>query len=122
MRDDVFEQLVGEAIDSLPSEFRDKLDNVVVTIEDEPSLEQRTKLHLRPWTNLLGLYEWVSLQGRASTYAPILPDKITIFKLPILAISKEPDDIKRQVRSTVLHEIAHHFGFSDEEIRKITRR
>lgn len=119
MTDEMFEKLVGEAIDSLPSEFLQKLDNVAITIEDQPSPEQMEKLRLRPWTRLLGLYQGVSLQGRASNYAPVLPDKITIFKLPILSISEDPEVIKKQVHDTVLHEIAHHFGFSDEEIRRI---
>ena len=118
MQEEVFEQLVGEVIDTLPEEFAQKLDNVVVVVEDHPTQEQMQKLHLRPWTNLLGLYEGVSLQGRASEPS-ILPDKITIFKLPILSISQDPEDIKKNVRDTVLHEIAHHFGFSDEEIQKI---
>lgn len=121
MTDEEFEGLVGEAVDSLPREFVEKLENVAVTIEDEPSLRQRRELRLRPWTSLLGLYEGVSLSGRASTYAPLLPDKITIFKLPILSLSEDPEAIKKHVREVVLHEIAHHFGFTDQQLRDIEK-
>lgn len=122
MVDEAFEKLVSEAIDSLPQEFLDKLENVAILVEDQPSPAQVKQLHLKPWTNLLGLYEGVSLLGRASSYASIIPDKITIFKLPILSISHDPEEIKKSVRSVVLHEVAHHFGFSEERIRKVERR
>lgn len=121
MTDGEFERLVGEATSSLPREFLEKLENVAVVIQDEPSLEQRKELHLRPWTKLLGLYEGVSLQGRASTYAPLLPDKITIFKLSILSLSEDPEEIKKHVHDVVLHEIAHHFGFTDQQLRDIKK-
>jgi len=122
MSDEEFEHLVFETIDGLPHEFREKLDNVAVTIADQPTLQQMRQLRLRPWTLLFGLYEGVSLQGRASNYTSILPDKITIFKQPILSLSQDPDAIKNHVRSVVLHEIAHHFGFSEQRIREVESR
>jgi predicted Zn-dependent protease with MMP-like domain len=112
MSEEAFEKLVGEAIDSLPQEFLDKFDNIVITVADYPTPEQTKQLHLKPWTRLLGLYEGSSL----------LPNKITIFKFPILSLSEDPEEIKKNVRSTVLHEIAHHFGFSEEKIREVEGR
>ena len=113
-----FEKLVGEALDTLPPEFIPKLENVVITIEDVPTPEQSQKLKLRPWTRLLGLYEGVSLRGRVNTFFSPLPDRITIFRYPILAISQTPEDVKENVRNTVIHEIAHHVGMSEAEVRK----
>ena len=120
MIDSEFEKLVVEVIDSLPREFREKLQNVAILIEDLPTLQQKKELHLRSVTNLLGLYEGVSLFGRAAN-AGIIPDTITIFKLPILSLSQDPDEIKKNVRGVVLHEVAHHFGFSEEQIRMAER-
>lgn len=121
MTDKEFKKLVNDAIDDLPQEFLEKLENVAITIADQPSPEQREKLHLNPWTSLYGLYEGVSLKGRASIYASILPDKITIFKLPILSLSHDPGIIKKNVRRVVLHEIAHHFGFTEDQIRAVEK-
>jgi predicted Zn-dependent protease with MMP-like domain len=117
-----FEQLVGQALDSLPKEFLERLDNVVVTVEDSPTSQQARKLRLKPWTRLLGLHEGVSLKGRTSVYSSSLPDKITIFRIPILSISNTPEEIQENVRSVVLHEIAHAFGFSEEQVRDAEKR
>jgi predicted Zn-dependent protease with MMP-like domain len=117
-----FEKLVGAALDSLPKEFLEKLDNVVVTVEDYPTPQQSRKLRLKPWTRLLGLHEGVSLKGRTSIYSSSLPDKITVFRIPILSISHTPEEVQENVRSVVLHEIAHAFGFSEEQVRDAEQR
>lgn len=122
MSPEEFEQLVGEAMDSLPAEFIEKLDNVVITVEDYPTPPQMKKLRLRPWTRLLGLHEGVSLRGRTSIYTNSLPDKITIFRIPILSISRTIDEVRENVRSVVLHEIAHAFGFTEEQVRDAEER
>lgn len=122
MPQEEFEQLIGQALDSLPKEFLEKLDNVVVTVEDYPTQQQAKKLRLKPWTRLLGLHEGVSLKGRTSVYSSSLPDKITIFRIPILSISQTQDEIQENVRSVVLHEIAHAFGFSEEQVRDAEKR
>src|ERR1035437_7224243 len=109
MDDEIFSKLVGEAIDSLPQEYGKRLNNVAVTIEDWPTLQQREKLHLPPWALLFGLYEGTPQTKRAN-YSMVLPDKITIFKGSILVVSRSEDELKAQIRSTVIHEIGHHFG------------
>ena len=118
MEDKDFEELVSQALDYLPQEFLEKLENLNVTIADWPMPDQiRGRGGL-----LLGLYEGVP-QTRRGRYGigGVLPDKITIFKIPILMISRSLEDIRENVRDTVIHEIAHHFGFSEEGIIKAKR-
>ena len=107
MTDKEFEQIVREAIQSLPKEFLTQLDNLEVVIEDIPP-------HNAP---LLGLYRGVPKTGRFGYFA--LPDKITIYKEPLLRISQTEEEAKMNIRDTVLHEIGHHFGLSDEELYRI---
>jgi len=116
MDDFEFEKLVGEALDSLPKEFADKLENVGVTFENWPSPSQVAKLRLGRRSLLFGLYEGIPLTKR-SNYTGVMPDKITIFKYPILMVSRNADDVRERVRRTVIHEIGHHFGLSDKELR-----
>jgi len=122
MENDEFEKLVAEGLDSVPDEFLKYLGNVAVIVEESPTVEQMRKLQLRPYSLLFGLYEGVSLKGRALPYAASLPDKITIFKNPILAVSRTSDDVKEKVRKTVIHEIAHHLGMNENEVREMERR
>lgn len=115
MDDREFEKLVSEALDSLSPEFAKKLDNVGVTFAKWPSPMQIAKLRLNRRSLLFGLYEGIPLTKR-SNYSGVLPDKITIFKHPILMVSRNADDVRARVRRTVMHEIGHHFGLSDEEL------
>lgn len=113
-----FEDLVNEAVESLPIEFKDLLENVNIVVEDLPSGYQMQKMKQKGVHGmLLGLYEGIP-QTKRGRYGVggILPDKITIFRLPILHISRTSDQTKKQVRDTVLHEIGHHFGMSEEQI------
>jgi predicted Zn-dependent protease with MMP-like domain len=116
MNDEEFDNLVGEALDSLPPEFADRLENVSVTVADYPTPYQMQKMKLPPWALLFGLYEGVP-QTKRGVYAGVLPDKITIFKYPILRVASTPDEIKIKVRDVVIHEIGHHFGLSDAQLR-----
>lgn len=116
MEEDTFRQLVEEALDSLPEEYAKKLDNVGVVVEDFPTPSQRAKLRLPPWALLFGLYEGIPQTNRRN-YAMVLPDKITIFKNSILVVSRTEEEIRAQVRATVIHEIGHHFGLSDKDLR-----
>lgn len=111
-----FRELVGEALDSLPLEFAKKLNNVSVVVEDTPTELQRKKLNLSPNILLFGLYEGVP-QIKRGYYSGALPDKITIFKNSIEMVSRTEEEVKAQIRSTVMHEIGHHFGLSEEELR-----
>lgn len=117
-----FEKLVAEGIGAIPKQFIERLNNVVIVVEDEPSREQRKKMRLRKWQTLFGLYEGIPLTSRGQNYAGALPDKITIFQKPIEEASKNPEGIKGTVRDTVWHEIAHHFGMDHDRINMAERR
>jgi predicted Zn-dependent protease with MMP-like domain len=111
-----FARLVRRALDDLPDEFAERMRNVEIVVEDEPSDEQRPK----DGGELLGLYEGVPLTGRASG-EPYLPDRISIFRGPIERMTASPRGQAKIVRDTVVHEIAHHFGISDERLRELGR-
>lgn len=113
-----FEALVIEAVNGLPPEFLERLDNVEVVVETRPTQAQLARAGLSSGTSLFGLYEGVPLTKRTSRYGMILPDKITIFQENIEAHYRAPAAIRRQVRRTVVHEIAHHFGIGDRRLRE----
>ena len=110
-----FEELVRQGIDSIDPKFLAKLKNVEIVVEDDPTPFQLEKLKLRG-ALLFGLYEGVPLTKRES-YGQVLPDKITIFKNPIVQVYSNPEDIKKAVKNTVWHEIAHHFGMDERQVR-----
>ncbi|HEV8198594.1 MAG TPA: metallopeptidase family protein [Candidatus Polarisedimenticolia bacterium] len=112
-----FELLVAEAIDSLPDDFRQKMNNVAVVVEDLPS--PREERRFARGRLLLGLYQGQPLTRRSSSYGMAFPDKITIYQANIEALCRTEDEIRRQVRKTVLHEIAHHFGIDDHRLRDL---
>lgn len=115
---EAFEELVAEAIEGLPDEFLDRLDNVGIVAEDWPTEAQRRYHDLSPRDTLLGLYEGVALTDRQS-YGMVLPDKITIFQKPLEGICADEEDLIYQVQLTVVHEIAHHFGIDDERLHQL---
>ena len=117
-----FEELVRDGIKAIPQVFLDKLDNVDIVIEDNPSLEQIKKLKVKPNYSLFGLYEGIPKTKRPFGYGQVLPDKITIFKDPIEQSAQSENDIKRIVKDTIWHEIAHHFGMDEERVRKAELR
>jgi predicted Zn-dependent protease with MMP-like domain len=116
-----FEELVNEGIKDIPQKFLDKLDNVGIVIEDNPTPEQLKKLKIRKNYFLFGLYEGIPKTKRWG-YADVLPDKITIFKNPIEQSAQTEKDIKKLVKETVWHEIAHHFGMDEKEVREAESR
>ncbi|HUC58309.1 MAG TPA: metallopeptidase family protein [Streptosporangiaceae bacterium] len=103
-----FEEMVGTALDGLPEEFGDLMRNVAVVVEHNPGPP-----------GLLGLYQGIPLTSRTSFYAGVLPDKITIYQQAICAICFTESQVAEQVRKTVIHEIAHHFGIGDERLREL---
>ena len=114
-----FEVLVGEALDELPLEFARYLENVEVVVEEEPDAELLRGMGLDPVRNtLFGLYQGVPLQRRGFGFGNALPDKITIFRRPLVRACRTPDRIRREIRRTVIHEIGHHFGFDDRALRR----
>jgi len=107
-----FAEYAQEALDSLPSDLRARISNVEIVLEDEPP----------PGQPLLGLYEGVPLTRRGSHYGGVLPDKITIYSGPLVRLyGRDPEQLRREVRRVVLHEVAHHFGISDERLIEIDR-
>lgn len=114
-----FEALVAEALESLPEEIARYLNNVDVVIEWAPSPQQLHRLGLQPPQTLLGLYEGIPLTERTSSYGLVLPDRIAIFQRPIEQLCRTPEQIRAQVRRTVIHELAHHFGISDDRLREL---
>jgi predicted Zn-dependent protease with MMP-like domain len=116
---DRFERLVAEAIDSLPAPFAARLQNVEIVIEAWPSRRQLRDTDTPAGDTLLGLYEGVPLTERGGGYGMVLPDKITIFQGPIEQLSSTDQEVQAQVRHTVVHEIAHFFGISDEQLRRM---
>ena len=119
MEDEIFEEMISRAVKKIPSEFLDKLQNVEIVSQNWPNAYQIDFLRKRGERGmLLGLYEGVPQTKRGSYgIGPTLPDKITIFKNPLLAISKNIFELEKNVRSTVVHEIGHHFGMSEKDIR-----
>ncbi len=117
--DQEFERMVAKAIDALPDKYARLLSNVAVTYADEPTPAQRQKLKLRPWQDLYGLYEGVpqTVRGRALNMA--LPDKITIFKTPMLRSVASAEELQAQVNKTLWHEVAHHFGLDHDQIDRL---
>jgi predicted Zn-dependent protease with MMP-like domain len=119
MERDEFERLVSEALDEIPDEFARYLENVAVVIEDEPDPALLRSLGLRPRRDTLyGLYQGVPLPARAYDFAG-LPDRITIFARPLLRDHHAPERLKREIRTTVVHEIAHFFGIDERRIRRL---
>lgn len=114
-----FADLVGEALDRLPATIQGWLSNIDVVVEDWPSREQLAIVGARSGVSLLGLYEGIPQTVRAASYGLVLPDKVTVFRGPILAMCRNDADVRRAVRETVVHEIAHHFGISDERLEEL---
>jgi predicted Zn-dependent protease with MMP-like domain len=107
-----FEQEVAEAFASLPADLAEAVSNVAIVVEDEPP----------PGQPLLGLYQGIPLTERGSGYAGVLPDKITIYRGPLERLyGRDRENLRRQIRRVVLHEVAHHFGISDERLEEIGR-
>ena len=105
-----FEQLVTDAMDGVPAELTALVDNCVVLVEDDPPAGD---------PDLLGVYDGTPLTERGQGYTMALPDRITIFRNPILAMCSGEDEVVREVRITVVHEIAHHFGIDDDRLHDL---
>ncbi|HMQ54528.1 MAG TPA: metallopeptidase family protein [Anaerolineae bacterium] len=114
-----FEQLVVEALDELPDFFQQKLQNIEVLVAEWPTPAQLRSVGLRPGQLLLGLYHGIPLTKRSGAYNLVPPDTITIFQGPIERVCRSREQLVEQVKHTVKHEIAHHFGISDERLREL---
>ena len=111
-----FDQLVAAALDEIPEALAAAMENVVVTVEEQPTAEQAARAR----GALLGLYEGVPLTRRGPlSYSGVAPDRITIFRGPLCARARDVEELAAQVRVTVLHEVGHYFGMSDERLREM---
>ena len=116
-----FEEVVSEGIKAIPQKFLEKLDNVDICIEEEPTSYQLRKLKTKKGSLVFGLYEGIPRTKRGH-YGQVLPDKITIFRRPIERIAHSENEIKKIVKNTVWHEIAHHFGLDEKQVRIAEKR
>jgi predicted Zn-dependent protease with MMP-like domain len=119
LTDEQFETLVAQALDELPEKYIGNMNNVAIVYEDEPNAEQRRQLKLRCNETLFGLYQGIPLTARNAGYNLVLPDKITIFKLPLIEASHNLADLKANIKHTLWHEIAHHFGLGHRRIHEL---
>lgn len=113
--EDEFTALVERAMEGLPSEFAELLDNIAVVVEDEPEPELLREMGMAADEDLLGLYTGVPLAEREAAYAG-LPDQVVLYRLPLVRICRDRRELIREVRDTLVHELGHYFGLSDEEM------
>jgi predicted Zn-dependent protease with MMP-like domain len=116
-----FEKYLTEAIDAIPKLYSEHLQNIAFILEDYPSQEQRLKLNLYPNETLFGLYEGVPLPSRGGGLK-LLPDKITIFKYPLLAASRSREELRKNIGHTVWHEVAHYYGLDHKKIHELDNK
>ncbi len=111
-----FEDMVSDALDSIPPELAEQLENIAVIVQDWPTEDQLDGRH----GTLLGLYEGIDLPRRSPLgYAGVMPDRITIFRGPLCAMARDEEDLEHHVRVTVLHEVGHYFGLSDDRLHEL---
>jgi predicted Zn-dependent protease with MMP-like domain len=111
---------IARILDKIPRNFRRRLENVAIVVEKRPEKNQLKALGLDPRRHTLyGLYEGTPLPERSAVYPPLLPDKITIFSEPLMLDFPDPDELREQLRATLVHEIAHYFGMDESEIRDL---
>lgn len=122
MNQEQFENLVDEAILDLPEKIRQKMENVAIVVEELPTEEQLRKVGVRYSGSLLGLYEGIPQTKWGKGFGGNLPDKITIFQGSIERFAQAPEAIKELVKNVVWHEIAHHFGIDEKEVRKLEQK
>jgi len=115
----VFERFVAEALETLPELFREKMDNVEVVVEDWPDRETMRRAGVRHPAQILGFYHGVPQTKRTHQYGLVLPDKISIYRQPILMCCRTLEEVRRTVHRVVRHELAHHFGIDDDRLREI---
>jgi predicted Zn-dependent protease with MMP-like domain len=114
-----FRRLVAAALDSIPEEFASRMENLEIIERTRPTPEELEAAGVRPGGLLLGLYHGQPLTVRSSYYGNTLPDRIVIYQEPIEAVCRSDEEVVRQVRKTVLHEVAHHFGIDDDRLHEL---
>lgn len=119
--DELFSSHISLAIDEMPERYTQHLDNIVITYADDPDQHQTSKLRLRGDSLLLGLYEGIPLPKRGAGYNLVLPDKITLFKNPLRAVSHDDTSFYTHIKHTLWHELAHFYGLDHDQIHEIER-
>jgi predicted Zn-dependent protease with MMP-like domain len=114
-----FERHVADALASIPREFRDAMQNIAIVVEDEPAPELLDEMNIEPPDTLLGLYTGTPLTERTSSYGNTLPDRVLIFQGPHERESDDEDDLIVCIAETLIHEIGHYFGMSEEQIEEV---
>ena len=122
LTDEEFDALITRAMDELPQQYIQGLENVAIVMEDEPTEEQKIKMKMRENMILLGLYEGIPLPQRGSGYTFVLPDKITLFKHSILRVVRSDEELFEQVKRTLWHEIAHYYGLNHARMEELQRK
>ena len=122
MNREKFEQLVAEAINLIPTRFRREMQNIAVVVEDEPAPALLEEMEIEPPDSLYGLYQGTPLPERTWGYGNTLPDRVTLYQKPIEEDSEDEDDVRAVIGETLIHEIGHYFGLSEEEIEEIEER
>lgn len=122
LSDQDFDALISRAMDELPQQYIKNLQNVAIVQADDPTEEQKQRMHIDNNHLLLGLYEGQSIAQRGLNFAFTLPDKITLFKNPLLAISHTPEDLFANVKQTLWHEMAHYYGLDHEQMDALQAR
>ena len=117
-----FERLVVEAMALIPKRFRLEMKNIAVVVEDEPSAELLDEMEIEPPDSLYGLYQGTPLPERTWGYGNTLPDRVTLFRKPIEEDSEDDDEVRAMIGETLIHEVGHYFGLSEEEIEEIEER
>ena len=117
-----FEELVAEALASIPRRFRKAMQNIAIVVEDEPAPELLAEMDVEPPDTLLGLYQGTPLTERTSAYGNVLPDRILIFQGPHERAAEDEDDLVVAIGETLIHEVGHYFGLSEEEIEEIEEK
>jgi len=117
-----FERLVAEAVDLIPRRFRREMKNLALVVEDAPSADLLEEMEIEPPDSLYGLYHGTPLPERTWGYGNNLPDRITIYQQPIEEDCEDEDEMRKMIGETLIHEVGHYFGMSEEQIEEIEER
>jgi predicted Zn-dependent protease with MMP-like domain len=122
LRKEEFARLVEEALRDIPRRFRKAMTNIAIVVEDEPSPELLAEMEIEPPDSLYGLYQGTPLTERGWSHGNALPDRISLYKNPIEEDSEDHEDVIVCIAETLIHEIGHYFGLSEEEIEEIEEK
>ena len=122
MNRDEFKRLVEEALQDIPPRFRDEMQNIAIVVEDEPSPQILEEMEIEPPDSLYGLYQGTPLPERSWGHGNVLPDRVTLYQKPIEEDSEDREDVIVCIAETLIHEIGHYFGLSEEEIEDIEEK